>query len=196
MEDTKALVLNKNFAVLLVSDLYNTPTTLRSPTPEVVRAERRISNHERNFSRIVYSAGFLAITLPTQKVFPQRTLGALVAQWLAMFRCPKLSPPIHGYFVNKKCNNVFNAACGLKCEHGYELRGSSLRICQDDGTWSGSDATCITSPQQSDLRLLGAPSGQGAGSGVRTRDRMVPADLRADSLPTVPPTPPAQHEKP
>ncbi|GFN73746.1 hexosyltransferase [Plakobranchus ocellatus] len=46
------------------------------------------------------------------------------------------------------------------------------------------------SPQQGDLRLSGPPSGQGAGGGARTRDRMVPADLRADSLATVPPTPP------
>ncbi|GFO43535.1 hypothetical protein PoB_007004000 [Plakobranchus ocellatus] len=44
-------------------------------------------------------------------------------------------------------------------------------------------------PQQDDLRLLGPPSGQGAGSGTRTRDRRVPADLRADSLTTIPPTP-------
>ncbi|GFN98579.1 hypothetical protein PoB_002508500 [Plakobranchus ocellatus] len=49
---------------------------------------------------------------------------------------------------------------------------------------------CSASPQQGDLRLSGPPSGQGAGSGARTRDRMVPADLRADSLATVPPTPP------
>ncbi|GFO45857.1 hypothetical protein PoB_007236200 [Plakobranchus ocellatus] len=46
------------------------------------------------------------------------------------------------------------------------------------------------SPQQGDLRLSGPPSGQGAGAGARTRDRRVPADLRADSLATVPPTPP------
>ncbi|GFN98785.1 hypothetical protein PoB_002529100 [Plakobranchus ocellatus] len=44
------------------------------------------------------------------------------------------------------------------------------------------------SPQQGDLRLSGPPSGQGAGSGARTRDRRIPADLRADSLATVPPT--------
>ncbi|GFO34197.1 U3 small nucleolar RNA-associated protein 15-like protein, partial [Plakobranchus ocellatus] len=35
-------------------------------------------------------------------------------------------------------------------------------------------------PQQGDLRLSGPPSGQGAGSGTRTRDRRVPADLRAE----------------
>ncbi|GFN89219.1 hypothetical protein PoB_001572500 [Plakobranchus ocellatus] len=37
--------------------------------------------------------------------------------------------------------------------------------------------------------LSGPPSGQGAGGGARIRDRRVPADLRADSLVTVPPTP-------
>ncbi|GFO49094.1 hypothetical protein PoB_007559900 [Plakobranchus ocellatus] len=48
----------------------------------------------------------------------------------------------------------------------------------------------IASPQQGDLRLSGPPSGQGAGGGARTRDRRIPADLRADSLATVPPTSP------
>ncbi|GFO22441.1 hypothetical protein PoB_004894600 [Plakobranchus ocellatus] len=39
----------------------------------------------------------------------------------------------------------------------------------------------LSSPQQGDLRLSSPPSGQGAGGGARTRDRRVPADLRADS---------------
>ncbi|GFN95230.1 hypothetical protein PoB_002173600 [Plakobranchus ocellatus] len=51
-------------------------------------------------------------------------------------------------------------------------------------------AIATRSPQQGDLRLSGPPSGQDAGGGARTRDRRVPADLRADSLATVPPTPP------
>ncbi|GFO17605.1 hypothetical protein PoB_004411000 [Plakobranchus ocellatus] len=46
------------------------------------------------------------------------------------------------------------------------------------------------SPQQGDLRLSGPPSCQGAGSGAPNRDRKVPADLREDSLATVPRTPP------
>ncbi|GFO49583.1 hypothetical protein PoB_007608800 [Plakobranchus ocellatus] len=53
----------------------------------------------------------------------------------------------------------------------------------------------IASPQQGDLRLSGPPSGQGAGGGARTRDRKVPADFRADSLATVPPTLPRMVER-
>ncbi|GFN85878.1 hypothetical protein PoB_001238400 [Plakobranchus ocellatus] len=47
----------------------------------------------------------------------------------------------------------------------------------------------IASLQKGDLRLLGPQSRQDADSGARTRDRKVPADLRADSQATVPPTP-------
>ncbi|GFN76915.1 hypothetical protein PoB_000342100 [Plakobranchus ocellatus] len=47
----------------------------------------------------------------------------------------------------------------------------------------------IASPQQGDLRLSGLPSRLGTSGGARTRDRRVPADLRADSLATEPPTP-------
>ncbi|GFN76462.1 hypothetical protein PoB_000296800 [Plakobranchus ocellatus] len=48
---------------------------------------------------------------------------------------------------------------------------------------------CKTCPQEGDLRRSGPPSGQGAGGGDRTRYRRIPADLRADSLAAVPPTP-------
>ncbi|GFO20403.1 hypothetical protein PoB_004690800 [Plakobranchus ocellatus] len=44
-------------------------------------------------------------------------------------------------------------------------------------------------PQEGDLRVSGPPSGQGAGGGARTSDRRIPANLRADWLATVPPTP-------
>ncbi|XP_053395851.1 sushi, von Willebrand factor type A, EGF and pentraxin domain-containing protein 1-like [Mercenaria mercenaria] len=61
----------------------------------------------------------------------------------AVLKCPALEVPKNGYFVNDKCKNVFNAACGLRCKPGYELRGSSLRICREDGTWSGTETECI-----------------------------------------------------
>ncbi|GFN91085.1 hypothetical protein PoB_001759100 [Plakobranchus ocellatus] len=48
------------------------------------------------------------------------------------------------------------------------------------------------SPQQDDFRLSGPPSGQrqSAGSRARTRERRIPVEFRAESLSTVPPTPP------
>ncbi|GFN86565.1 acetylcholine receptor subunit alpha-like [Plakobranchus ocellatus] len=47
----------------------------------------------------------------------------------------------------------------------------------------------IANTKQGELYLLGPLSRRGAGGGARTRDRRVPADLRADSLATVPPAP-------
>ncbi|GFO35413.1 hypothetical protein PoB_006191800 [Plakobranchus ocellatus] len=55
-----------------------------------------------------------------------------------------------------------------------------------DATLSAWTLVTSASPQQSDLRLLGPPSGQGAGGGAQTRDKRVPADLRAHSLATAP----------
>ncbi|GFO28674.1 hypothetical protein PoB_005517900 [Plakobranchus ocellatus] len=46
----------------------------------------------------------------------------------------------------------------------------------------------IASSQKGDIRLSDSPSGQSNGGEARTRDKRVPADLRADSLATVPPT--------
>ncbi|XP_061166124.1 sushi, von Willebrand factor type A, EGF and pentraxin domain-containing protein 1-like [Saccostrea echinata] len=61
----------------------------------------------------------------------------------SVLRCPELKRPKNGYFVNDYCDSVFNAACGIKCKPGYELRGNSLRICQEDGHWSGETAECV-----------------------------------------------------
>ncbi|GFO46857.1 hypothetical protein PoB_007336200 [Plakobranchus ocellatus] len=52
----------------------------------------------------------------------------------------------------------------------------------------------IASLQHHDLKFPSPPSGQGASGGVRIRDREVAADLRADSLSTVPPTPPTSED--
>ncbi|GFO04009.1 hypothetical protein PoB_003051400 [Plakobranchus ocellatus] len=60
---------------------------------------------------------------------------------------------------------------------------------------SGVGFLYIASPQQGDLRLSGSMSGQGASGRTRTRDRRVPADLRADSLANEPPTAPLSQVK-
>lgn len=70
-------------------------------------------------------------------------------------QCDPLSPPTNGYMVNADCEVVFNAACGFRCNPGYRLTGNSIRVCQHDGNWSGSDPVCEKkkcSPLESPLR--------------------------------------------
>ncbi|RMB94706.1 hypothetical protein DUI87_28819 [Hirundo rustica rustica] len=65
-----------------------------------------------------------------------------VGQTCEVVHCPELKPPENGYFVQNVCNNYFNAACGIRCKAGFDLVGSSIRLCQQNGQWSGSEATC------------------------------------------------------
>jgi len=50
--------------------------------------------------------------------------------------------PEHAYFVQGQCSNDINAACGIRCQSGYQLEGSSLRLCTEDAVWTGTDVTC------------------------------------------------------
>ncbi|KAI4463058.1 complement component-related sushi domain-containing [Holotrichia oblita] len=60
-----------------------------------------------------------------------------------VIKCSKLSPPEHGYFVKSNaCAYVFNSACGVRCQIGYTLEGSSIRLCQSNATWSGQIPSC------------------------------------------------------
>lgn len=63
-------------------------------------------------------------------------------------QCPVLKPPQNGYFVRKTCGNVVNAACGIRCNSGYTLQGSSIRLCGENGVWSGGDAQCVSQYQK------------------------------------------------
>ncbi|KAG2466627.1 SVEP1 protein, partial [Polypterus senegalus] len=65
-----------------------------------------------------------------------------VGQSCQVVHCPEIKPPEHGYFIQNVCNNHFNAACGIRCKAGFDLIGSSIRLCQPSGEWSGSEATC------------------------------------------------------
>ncbi|XP_034532135.1 sushi, von Willebrand factor type A, EGF and pentraxin domain-containing protein 1 isoform X3 [Notolabrus celidotus] len=56
--------------------------------------------------------------------------------------CPALSPPENGFFVQNVCNNHYDAACGVRCQPDFDLQGTSIRLCQADGTWSGTPASC------------------------------------------------------
>jgi len=33
--------------------------------------------------------------------------------------------------------------CTVRCDPGHELSGSATRTCQDDGSWSGTEAVCV-----------------------------------------------------
>ncbi|CAH1105370.1 unnamed protein product [Psylliodes chrysocephalus] len=58
-------------------------------------------------------------------------------------KCHKMSAPENGYYVkNKVCPNVIFSACGIRCEVGYTLKGTSVRLCQKNGTWSGKETKC------------------------------------------------------
>ncbi|XP_072543610.1 sushi, von Willebrand factor type A, EGF and pentraxin domain-containing protein 1 isoform X2 [Salminus brasiliensis] len=72
--------------------------------------------------------------------------------------CDVLSPPENGFFIQNVCNNQYNSACGVRCVPGFELQGSSIRLCQADGTWSGAPPICtvrscpaLSPPQHSEL---------------------------------------------
>ncbi|XP_040039010.2 sushi, von Willebrand factor type A, EGF and pentraxin domain-containing protein 1 isoform X1 [Gasterosteus aculeatus] len=56
--------------------------------------------------------------------------------------CPALSPPENGFFIQNVCNNHFDAACGVRCQPDFELQGTGIRLCQADGIWSGTPASC------------------------------------------------------
>ena len=36
----------------------------------------------------------------------------------------------------------YEDTCSFTCNTGYELTGSDTRICQSDGSWSGTDDVC------------------------------------------------------
>lgn len=58
--------------------------------------------------------------------------------------CPKLKVPENGYLVKANaCNNVVNAACGLRCKIGFRLVGDSIQLCRINGTWSGTETQCL-----------------------------------------------------
>lgn len=57
-------------------------------------------------------------------------------------RCNPLQPPVDGYFIPGTCDNIVHGGCGIRCSPGFSLSGSSIRICQKDGTWSGNETLC------------------------------------------------------
>ena len=63
---------------------------------------------------------------------------------LLVIRCPFLSVP-HANPPTGICSNPelpYQSYCSFKCSPGYRLKGSEVRVCQFDKTWSGALTTC------------------------------------------------------
>lgn len=89
------------------------------------------------------SLPFKLSCMQTVRHFPSNIPASIcVSSLLTVVYCPALLPPENGFFVQNVCNNHFDAACGVRCQPGFELHGTGIRLCQADGTWSGTPASC------------------------------------------------------
>lgn len=61
-------------------------------------------------------------------------------------RCPRLVAPLHSFQSGcggSSMDNVFGDKCLSYCNIGYwRVNGSTERICQANGTWSGEELYC------------------------------------------------------
>lgn len=49
------------------------------------------------------------------------------------------------YIVSIRCsdeNSVYGTKCRIFCDEGYQIDGSSVRVCQDYGEYDGVETTC------------------------------------------------------
>ena len=52
--------------------------------------------------------------------------------------------PVNGYIVSGNfCSNVLNSACGIRCKIGFNLIGNSIRLCGNEGAWTGQETQCL-----------------------------------------------------
>ncbi|XP_048855114.1 sushi repeat-containing protein SRPX isoform X1 [Brienomyrus brachyistius] len=58
-------------------------------------------------------------------------------------RCGPLTPPENGYMKCDSDMDNFGATCMFSCMGGFELQGSSARVCQSSLTWAGAETTCL-----------------------------------------------------
>ena len=59
-------------------------------------------------------------------------------------KCSELSPPNNGELLG--CNTtemLYNTVCRFSCDEGSAAKGSMVRRCTENGTWSGTDPVCI-----------------------------------------------------
>ena len=59
--------------------------------------------------------------------------------------CPSLSEPNNGMIscsLGIDGDATYEDTCSFICNTGYELTGSDTRICQSEGSWSGTGGSC------------------------------------------------------
>jgi len=60
--------------------------------------------------------------------------------------CPRIFAPVNGMIsCQLRSDNVANPGetCQFSCDDGFTLTGSSVRTCQNDRTWSGTEPMCV-----------------------------------------------------
>ncbi|MGH0170958.1 UNVERIFIED_CONTAM: hypothetical protein FKN15_060112 [Acipenser sinensis] len=57
-------------------------------------------------------------------------------------RCGRLHPPENGYMKCSSDGDNYGATCAFACMGGFELQGSTARVCQYGLTWAGSEPSC------------------------------------------------------
>ena len=57
------------------------------------------------------------------------------------FYCEPLSIPVHGG-ITTPCTRLPGHSCRLTCERGYNLVGSAIRWCNNDGSWTDTQPQC------------------------------------------------------
>ena len=56
--------------------------------------------------------------------------------------CPELDVPQNGNIEYDNTQSVYNSMATYTCVNGLMVEGDEMRVCQNDGTWSGSVAIC------------------------------------------------------
>lgn len=58
-------------------------------------------------------------------------------------RCPPLDPPANGLMDPSSTTGEVGESVTYRCDTNYLIQGSASRSCQENLTWSGTDATCV-----------------------------------------------------
>ena len=64
----------------------------------------------------------------------------IIALQFTAILCANLSSPVSGTVILDA--NTFGSQANYSCSEGYTLNGTTTRVCQADGQWSGSEPIC------------------------------------------------------